>query len=102
MVFPGSSGPEGTKRPPQTARKPPKPKTKTMRETCAAPQTAPTRSLASDADAQQRCQMASLQCAERLQEEFRYFTSVPCGSTLRYVSDADAQQAYWSDVGTNT
>ena len=61
MVLPGSSGPEGTQRPPQTARKPPKPKMKTTRETCAAPQTAPTRSFASDADAQQRCQMASLQ-----------------------------------------
>ena len=61
MVLPGSSGPEGTQRPPQTARNPPKPKRKTTRETCAAPQTAPTRSFASVADAQHRCQMASLQ-----------------------------------------
>ena len=60
MVLPGSSGPEGSQRPPQTARKPPKPKMNTTSETCAAPQTAPTRSLASDAEAQQRCQMASL------------------------------------------
>ena len=61
MVLPGSSGPEGTHRPPQMARKPPKPKTKTSSDIWAAPHTAPTRSLASDADAQQRCQMASLQ-----------------------------------------
>lgn len=71
MVLPGSSGPEGTQRPPQTARKPPKPKMKTTRETCAAPQTAPTRSLASEADAQQRCQMASLHLTPRTQREHR-------------------------------
>ena len=60
MVLPGSSGPEGCHRPDQTARKPPKPKMNTITVTCAAPQIAPMRSFASDADAQQRCQIASL------------------------------------------